>query len=54
MTDSNEMDVGSGENYLKKVSAFHEYMMAKPEFRAEYESWCQDLDKKDIDNLPDR
>ncbi len=43
MTDSNEMDVGSGENYLKKVSAFHEYMMAKPEFRAEYESWLDTL-----------
>ncbi len=35
----------AGEDYLRKVSAFHEYMMAKPEFLAEYEKWLNEINE---------
>jgi hypothetical protein len=43
---SNQMDAGCGEDYLRKVTAFHEHMMADPDFRASYEAWLDTLNKE--------
>jgi hypothetical protein len=42
---STKMDAACGEDYLRKVTAFHEHMMADPDFRRTYEAWLTDLDK---------
>jgi hypothetical protein len=40
---SNRVDAACGEDYLRKVTAFHEHMMADPDFRRTYNDWLDKL-----------